>query len=168
MAYLDLCCRIFIHRFRPTFRRCVVSPHFRLTFRRCAKAPPPLEPPVAAFPPPPHHAHLPKESHFPAFSSHLPKVRKGTIALEPPVAAFPPPPYHAHLPKVSHFPAFSSHLPKVRKGTTATRTACSRVFPSTVPCPPSEGASFPRIFVSPSEGGRGDGMNFYVLKQERN
>ncbi len=168
MAYLDLCCRIFIHRFRPTFRRRVISPHFRLTFRRCAKAPPPLEPPVAAFP---LHRTMPTFRRCVVslrFRLTFRRCAKAPPPLEPPVAAFSPPPYHAHLPKVSRFPAFSSHLPKVRKGTTATRAACSRVSPSTVPCPPSEGESFPRIFVSPSEGGRGDGMNFYVLKQERN
>ena len=60
-----------------------------------------------------------------------------------------PPP---HLPKVRRFHAFSSHLPKVRKGTTSPRAACSRIFQHPTPCPPSEGESFPRIFVPPSEG----------------
>ena len=97
----------------PTFGRWAVSPHFLLTFRRCAEA---------------------------------------ALPLELPVAAFPHPSYHSHLPKVSSFPTFSTHLPKVRRSRTASKTTCSLISPSTVPFPPSEGAQFPHIFYSPSEG----------------
>ena len=97
----------------PTFGRWAVSPHFLLTFRRCAEA---------------------------------------ALPREPPVASFPHPPYHPHLPKVSNFPTFSTHLPKVRRSRTAPRAVCSRISPSTVPFPPSEGEQFPYIFYSPSEG----------------
>ena len=71
---------------------------------------------------------------------------------EPSVASFPHPPYHPHLPKVRTFPTFSTHLPKVRRSRTAPRAACSLVFLSTMPFPPSEGGLFPYIFYSPSEG----------------
>ena len=69
-----------LYRAIPTFRRCAVSLHFLLTFRRCAEALPPREPPVASFPHPPYHPHLPKVSNFPTFSTHLPKVRRSTAA----------------------------------------------------------------------------------------
>ena len=99
--------------------------------------------------------------HFPAFSAHLPKVRRWGTAPRTPVAAFPFPPGLPHLPKVRHFPAFSTHLPKVRRWGTAPRTpvaafpfppACSRVSISTRPSTPSEGEALSRIFRSPSEG----------------
>ena len=57
-----------------------------------------------------------------------------------------------HLPKVRRFPAFPAHLPKVRRCITASRAPCSRVFPSTVPVPPSRGETISRISCPPSEG----------------
>ena len=85
------------HRAIPTFRRCAVSPHFLLTFRRCAEAALPRKPPVASFPHPPYHSHLPKVCSFPTFSTHLPKVRRSTAApratcirISPPIVPFPP------------------------------------------------------------------------------
>ena len=51
---------------------------------------------------------------FPAFPSHLPKVRNRPGPSVAPVPAFPFPSASSHLPKVRGFPAFSSHLPKVR------------------------------------------------------
>ena len=101
------------HRAIPTFRRWAGSPHFLLTFRRCAEA---------------------------------------ALPRKPPVASFPHPPYHSHLPKVCSFPTFSTHLPKVCRSTTASRAVCSRISPSTVPFPPSEGEQVPHNFYSPSEG----------------
>ena len=86
-----------IHRTIPTFRRCAVSPHFLLTFRRCAEAALPLELPVASFPHPPYHSHLPKVCSFPTFSTHLPKVRRSRTAtkttcsrISPSIVPFPP------------------------------------------------------------------------------
>ena len=85
------------HRAIPTFRRWAGSPHFLLTFRRCAEAALPLELPVASFPHPSYHSHLPKVCSFPTFSTHLPKVRRSTAApraacslISPPTVPFPP------------------------------------------------------------------------------
>ncbi len=97
-------------------------------------------------------SHLPKVRHFPAFSTHLPKVRRWGTALRTPVAAFPSPTDLTHLPKVRHFPAFSTHLPKVRRCTTAARPPYSRISISNRPYTPSEGETLSRIFHSPSEG----------------
>ena len=63
-----------------------------------------------------------------------------------------PPSTFFHLPKVCRIPVFSSHLPKVRGVVTASRAPCARVSPATVAFPPSEGAQFSLVFVSPSEG----------------
>ena len=63
-----------------------------------------------------------------------------------------PPSTFFHLPKVCRIPVFSSHLPKVRGGVIASRAPCVRISPATVVFPPSEGAQFSRVFVSPSEG----------------
>ena len=80
------------------------------------------------------------------------RCAEAALPREPPVAAFPLLRHLSHLPKVRTFPTFSTHLPKVRRSRTAPRTACSRISPSTVPFPPSEGEQFPYIFYSPSEG----------------
>ena len=80
------------------------------------------------------------------------RCAEAALPREPPVSAFPHPSCHSHLPKVSRFPTFSTHLPKVRRSRTAPRAACSRISPSIVPFPPSEGVQFPYIFYSPSEG----------------
>ena len=71
------------------------------------------------------------------------RCAEAALPLEPPVSAFPHPSYHSHLPKVGRFPTFSTHLPKVRRSRTAPRAACSRISPSIVPFPPSEGGRFP-------------------------
>ena len=72
--------------------------------------------------------------HFPAFSTHLPKVRRWGTATRTPVAAFPSPACSSHLPKVRHFPAFSAHLPKVCRWGTATRTPVAAFpFPPDLP-----------------------------------
>ena len=134
-----------IYRAIPTFRRCAVSLHFLLTFRRCAEAALPREPPVSAFPHPSCHSHLPKLLTFR-------RCAEAALPRKPPVASFPHPPYHSHLPKVCSFPTFSTHLPKVCRSTTASRAVCSRISPSTVPFPPSEGEQVPHNFYSPSEG----------------
>ena len=108
--------------------------------RRCAEAPPPREPPAAAFSNTPHHAHLPKVSHFHAFSSHLPKVRRTITATRTACSCifqhptpFPPPEgesfprifvppsegaqnHHRHKNRLQpHFPPppHHAHLPKV-------------------------------------------------------
>ena len=85
------------HRAIPTFRRWAGSPHFLLTFRRCAEAALPRKPPVASFPHPPYHSHLPKVRSFPTFSTHLPKVRRSRTVpraacslISPPTVPFPP------------------------------------------------------------------------------
>ena len=57
-----------------------------------------------------------------------------------------------HLPKVCNIPAFSSHLPKVRGDITASRAPCINVSPAAAHFPPSEGAQYSLVFVSPSEG----------------
>ena len=80
------------------------------------------------------------------------RCTEAALPREPPVSAFPHPSCHSHLPKVGRFPTFSTHLPKVRRSRTASKTTCSLISPSTVPFPPSEGAQFPHIFYSPSEG----------------
>ena len=51
---------------------------------------------------------------FPAFPSHLPKVRNRLGPSVAPVPAFSFPSASSHLPKVCGFSAFSAHLPKVR------------------------------------------------------
>ena len=79
-------------------------------------------------------SHLPKVRLFPAFSTHLPKVRRWGTATRTPVAAFPSPACSSHLPKVRHFPAFSAHLPKVRRCITALRTPVAAFpFPPDLP-----------------------------------
>ena len=62
------------------------------------------------------------------------------------------PPCLSHLRKVRRFSAFSAHLRRVRKCATAFRAPCSRVSPSTVPVPPSEGETIFRVFCPLSEG----------------
>ena len=76
-----------------------------------------------------HLPHLPKVSHFPAFSSHLPKVRRITTATRA---------------------ACSRIHPSTTPFTPSEGEPFHRVF-----IPPSEGEPFPRIFVppfTPSEG----------------
>ena len=89
---------------------------------------------------------------FPHFLLTFRRWAEAAPSREPPVAAFSHPLCLSHLPKVCKFPTFSTHLPKVSEITTAPRTACSRVFPSTVPFPPSEGVHVSHIFYSLSEG----------------
>ena len=79
------------------------------------------------------------------------------------MAVFSHPLCLSHLPKVCKFPTFSTHLPKVSGSRTVPRAACGRVFPSTVPFPPSEGVPFSHIFYSPSEGGQKNQV--YLLRQ---
>ena len=70
-------------------------------------------------------SHLPKVCRFPAFLSHLPKVRNRPGPSVAPVPAFLFPAASFHLPKVCGFSAFPSHLPKVR----------NRPGPSVAPVP---------------------------------
>ena len=70
-------------------------------------------------------SHLPKVCGFPAFPSHLPKVRNRPGPSVAPVPAFLFPAASFHLPKVCRFSAFPSRLPKVR----------NRPGPSVAPVP---------------------------------
>ena len=58
----------------------------------------------------------------------------------------------SHHTQVCNIPAFSSHLPKVRGDITASRAPCINVSPAAAHFPPSEGAQYSLVFVSPSEG----------------
>ena len=85
-------------------------------------------------------SHLPKVCRFPAFPSHLPKVRNRPGPSVAPVPAF-------------LFPAASFHLPS--KGAQSPGTlcsACTRISVSSCLFPPSEGVRISRVSVSPSKG----------------
>ena len=111
--------------------------------------------PVPAFPFPSASSHLPTVCRFPAFSSHLPKVRNRPGPSVAPVPAFLFPTASFHLPKqisrVSVSPSKGAQSP----GTLC--SACTRVSVSSCLFPPSEGVQISRIFVSPSEGAQSPG-----------
>ena len=89
---------------------------------------------------------------FPCFRLTFRRCVESPHLRERPVSVFLQPPCVSHFPKVCRIPVFSSHLPKVRGGVIASRAPCVRISPATVVFPPSEGAQFSRVFVSPSEG----------------
>ena len=94
-------------------------------------------------------SHLPKVCRFPAFSSHLPKVRNRPGPSVAPVPAFLFPAASFHLPKVCRFPAFLSHLPKVRKSRIASKRSVVAFVPFMISYP-SEGAGRNGILPPPS------------------
>ena len=89
---------------------------------------------------------------FPHFRLTFRRCVETSQLRECPVSAFFLPPRISHLPKVCNIPAFSSHLPKVRGDITASRAPCINVSPAAAHFPPSEGAQYSLVFVSPSEG----------------
>ena len=93
--------------------------------------------------------HLPKVCRFPAFPSHLPKVRNRPGPSVAPVPAFLFPAASFHLPKVCGFPAFPSHLPKVRKSRIASKRSVVAFVPFMISSP-SEGAGRNGILPPPS------------------
>ena len=94
-------------------------------------------------------SHLPKVCRFPAFPSHLPKVRNRPGPSVAPVPAFLFPAASFHLPKVCGFPAFPSHLPKVRKSRIASKRSVVAFVPFMISSP-SEGAGRNGILPPPS------------------
>ena len=88
-----------------------------LTFRRCAEAEPPREPAVAAFLPTLCPFHLPKVCNFAAFSSHLPKVRRGRAPTRAycsrvsPSTMPVPPSGGAQFPRVFASPSEGAQMP---------------------------------------------------------
>ena len=113
-------------RLAPCHRLSHHTPYPSSTFRRCAV--------------------------FPCFRLTFRRCVESPHLRERSVSVFLLPPWHSHLPKVRRFPVFSSHLPKVRGVVTASRAPCVRVSPAAVHFPPSEGAQFSLVLVSPSEG----------------
>ena len=94
-------------------------------------------------------SHLPEVCRFPAFLSHLPKVRNRPGPSVAPVPAFLFPAASFHLPKVCRFPAFPSHLPKVRKSRIASKRSVVAFVPFMISYP-SEGAGRNGILPPPS------------------
>ena len=94
-------------------------------------------------------SHLPKVCGFPAFPSHLPKVRNRPGPSVAPVPAFLFPAASFHLPKVCGFSAFPSHLPKVRKSRIASKRSVVAFVPFMISSP-SEGAGRNGILPPPS------------------